>query len=140
MSISIKNSKKISKSLIFIMQYKHHCISYKLDLQATCLPFCLLQIKASSKCKTKEERTLNIYNKKSLKTISYILQKLISPQVWLFKQLLNVYILLMASSISEIWSLSWFHCSGLREIPMRNFKETIKLCPMLKKNPQTIKS
>lgn len=23
----------------------------------------------------------------------------------------------MASSISEIWSFSWFHCSGFREIP-----------------------
>lgn len=30
---------------------------------------------------------------------------------------INAYILLMASSISEIWSFSWFHCSGFREIP-----------------------
>lgn len=34
----------------------------------------------------------------------------------------NAYNLLMASSISEIWSFSWFHCSGFREIPRRNLK------------------
>lgn len=46
----------------------------------------------------------------------------------------NVYILLMASSISDIWSFSWFHCSGFREIPTRHLKHSIKLClrPQLK--------
>lgn len=29
----------------------------------------------------------------------------------------NAHVLLMASSISDIWSFSWFHCSGFREMP-----------------------
>lgn len=132
MSISIKNSRKLVRASFLLCNTNITVLVTNLIYK---LLVCLYFSTDQSKFQMQNERrvrTLNIYNRKSLKTISYILQKLISPQVWLFKQLLNAYILLMASSISEIWSLSWFHCSGLREIPTRNFKETIKLCPVLK--------
>lgn len=57
---------------------------------------------------------------------------------WVQQITRNAYILLMASSISEIWSFSWFHCSGFREIPKRDLRQIIKAC--LRAQLQTIEN